>query len=278
MAGSRLHYIDPPPAPIRGPGLFDVGMGPMPFPVAGAVGGGVEYIPDACGEVYLWDMQCPPVSGAKTFQTLPDPISGAPFSVYTSYTCSIVGFDYAEASRRVRTRMALQAQRGVETRFWSGGAAPGAFIPGLLRGATTLTAAGCPSFALATLEQTLASNGIEGGIIHARPFMMPYFANLHVLEKNGRGWMTQLGTPIVFGAGYDGTGPAGEAVTATTEWMYATGRVPIWQDPEIFVPPVDVLDRSLNTLSLVAEQVYALAIECGKWAIQVTRDCTVVSA
>jgi hypothetical protein len=56
--------------------------------------------------------------------------------------------------------------------------------------------------------------------------------------------------------------------------MYATGRVPIWQDPEVFVPPVDVLNRSDNTLSLVAEQVYALGIECGKWAVQVTRDCT----
>lgn len=276
MATNRPYYIDPPPPPVRSPGLFDVGLGPMPFPVAGAVGGGVTYIPDSCGDVFLWDMQCPPVSGAKTFLGLAPAVSGDPFTVYTSYTCSIVGFDYAEASRRVRTRHQLQAQTGVERRFWSGGPAPGAFLTGLLRGATTLTAASCPILAVAELEQALADNGVDGGIIHARPFMMPYFANLHLLEKSGRGWMTPLGTQIVFGQGYDGTGPAGQAVTATTEWMYATGRVPIWVDSEVFVPPVDVLNRVDNTLSLVAEQVYAVGVECGAWAVQVTRDCTTV--
>ncbi len=276
MAGSRLYYIDPPPPPVALPGLFDVALGPMPFPVPGAVGGGVTYIPDACGDSFLWDMQCPPVSGAKTFQALPAAVTGLPFAVYSSYTCSIVGFDYEEASRRVRTRLTLEEQKGVEKRFWGGAAAPGAFLAGLLRGATTLTTASCTALGISQLEQALADNGIEGGIIHARPFMMPFFANLHVLEKRGRGWQTPMGTAIVFGQGYDGTGPAGEAVTATTEWMYATGRVPIWQDAEMFVPPVDVLNRTDNTLSLVAERVYAVGIECGKWAVQVTRDCTTI--
>ncbi len=78
----------------------------------------------------------------------------------------------------------------------------------------------------------------------------------------------------MFGQGYDGTGPAGEAVTTTVEYMYATGRVIIWQDPEIFVPPETVLNRSDNTLSIVAEQVYAMTIECGKWSVAVTRDCS----
>ncbi len=271
---SGLYYAEPPTPPMRPAGLFDVGMGPMPFPAPAAVGGGVQYIPDTCGDVYLWDMQCPPVSGAKTFQALPAAVTGLPFSVNTSYTCSIVGMPYEEAKRRVLTRHQLRVQMGVERRFWSGGPAPGAFIPGLLRGATALTAASCPTVAIATLEQALADNGIAGGIIHARPYMSAFLANNHVLEKQGRGWVTKMGTPVVFGMGYDGTGPAGEAVTATVEYMYATGRVPIWYDPEVWVPPVDVFNQSLNTLSLVAEQVYALGIECGKWSVAVTRDCT----
>lgn len=273
-----LYYMDPPPPPVRPPGLFDVALGPMPFPDQNAVGGGVQYIPDACGDIYFWDMQCPPVSGSKTFQELPAPVSGSPFAVYTSYTCSIVGFTYEEAANRVRTRMQLRAQRAVEKRLWGGtNAAPGLpGITGLLRGATTLTAASCPMVAMATLDQALADNGIVGGVIHARPYMSAFLSNNHTLEKAGRGWVTKMGTPVVFGQGYDGTGPAGEAVAATTEWMYATGRVVIWNDPEIWIPPIDVVDRSLNTLSLVGEQVYAMTIECGKWAVQVTRDCTTV--
>jgi len=271
-----LYYMDPPPPPVRDPGLFDVALGPMPFPDRNAVGGGVQYIPDSCGDVYFWDMQCPPVSGSKTFQALPAAVSGLPFAVYTSYTCSMVGFSYEEAAARVRTRMSLRAQQGVEKRLWGGtNAAPGLpGITGLLRGATQLTAAACPTVAIATLEQALADNNIVGGIIHARPYMSAFLANNHILEPKGRGWVTKMGTPVVFGKGYDGTGPNGEAVAATTEWMYVTGRVAIWQDPEVFVPPVDVFNQSTNVLNLVGEQVYAMGVECGKWAVQVTRDCT----
>jgi hypothetical protein len=274
-----LYYADPPPPPVRPPGLFDAAIGPMPFPNPNAVGGGVQYIPDDCGDVYIWGMSCPPVSGAKTFQALPAAVSGFPFTVYTSYTCNLVGISYDEARQRVLTRASLRMQRGVERIFWGGtNAAPGLpGITGLLRGATALTAASCTASAIATLEQGLVDNGIIGGIIHARPYMMPFLANLHVLEPNGRGWKTPLGTPIVFGQGYDGTGPNGEAVTATVEYMYATGRVPIWQDPEIWVPPVDGgFNTSTNVLTLMAEQVYAMGIECGKFSVAVTRDCTLL--
>lgn len=273
---NALYYAEPPPPPVRQPGLFDAAVGPMPFPSPNAVGGGVQYIPDDCGDVYVWGMNCPPVSGSKTFAPLPTPVSGFPFGVYTSYTCSIVGMPYEEAARRVRIRAELFMQRGVERVFWQGAPqAPGLpGVTGLLRGSTPLTAASCPVVALATLEQALADNEIVGGVIHARPYMAPFLANNHNLLPNGRGWKTYNGTPIVFGQGYDGTGPAGEAVSSTIEYMYATGRPIIWQDPEVWVPDVDVLNRSDNTLSLVAEQVYAMAIECGKWSVAVTRDCT----
>lgn len=270
-----LFYAEPPPPPQVQPGLFDAALGPLPFPAPQAVGGGVQYIPDDCGDIYIWDMQCPPVSGSKTFQPLATPISGAPFGIYSSYTCSAVGMDYDEARRRTLTRMQLKLQRAAEKRLWAGGNAPGLpGITGLLRGSTPLTAASCPVTAVALLEQALADNGVQGGIIHARPYMMPFLANNHLLLPRGRGWQTYAGTPVVFGQGYDGTGPSGEAVSTTVEYMYATGRVVIWQDSEIWVPPIEVFNQSLNTLSLVAETVMAMTIECGKWSVAVTRDCT----
>jgi hypothetical protein len=98
--------------------------------------------------------------------------------------------------------------------------------------------------------------------------------NYLIYEGPGRLKRTALNTPYVFGQGYNGTGPAGQAVTATTEWMYATGRVMVWAS-EVFVPPLrETLDRSLNQQMALAERVFAVAIECGVWAIQVTRDCT----
>lgn len=271
-----LFYAEPPPPPVRPPGLFDAAVGPFPFPAPAAVGGGVTYIPDACGDVYLWGMNCPPVSGSKTFQVLPAPVSGFPFAVLTSYQCSLVGISYEEARQRTLVRASLFMQEGVERAFWQGGLAPGnPGVVGLLRGSTPLTAASCPVTAVAILEQGLADNNIIGGVIHARPYMAAFLANNHILVPNGRGWKTYNGTPVVFGQGYDGTGPAGEAVTTTVEYMYATGRPVIWQDPEIFVPPLEgSFDKATNILTLMAEQVYAMTIECGKFSVAVTRDCT----
>jgi hypothetical protein len=104
--------------------------------------------------------------------------------------------------------------------------------------------------------------------------MSAHMANAHLLEKQGRQLTTKIGTPVCFGQGYNGTGPAGQAVAATTEYMYATGRVMIW-GTEAEVPPIgETMDRALNQIYTVAEKIYAVAIECGVWAIQVTRDCT----
>lgn len=269
-------YAEPPPPPVRSPGLFDAAVGPLPFPSPNAVGGGVTWIPDSCGDVYLWGMNCPPVSGSKTFQVLPTPVSALPFAVLTSYQCSIVGIPYDEAVQRVLARAALFMQEGVERAFWQGGVAPGLpGVTGLLRGATPLTAASCPVTAMAILEQGLADNNIVNGVIHARPYMLPFLANNHQIIPSGRGWKTNQGTALVFGQGYDGTGPNGEAVTTTVEYMYATGRPVIYQDPEIFVNPVEGgFNQSTNVLTLLAEQVYAMGIECGKWSVAVTRDCT----
>jgi hypothetical protein len=221
-------------------------------------------------------MNCPPVSGSKTFQSLPSPVSALPFAVLTSYTCNIVGIPYDEAVQRTLTRASLFMQEGTERAFWQGGNAPGLpGLTGLLRGSTPLTAASCPVTAISILEQGLADNNIIGGVIHARPYMLPFLANNHQIIPNGRGWKTNLGTPLVFGQGYDGTGPNGEAVTTTVEYMYATGRPVIYQDPEIFVNPVEGgFNQSTNVLTLLAEQVYAMGIECGKFSVAVTRDCT----
>lgn len=269
-------FIDPPPPPPRPSGLFDVAMGPMPFPQTEGQVAGVLYVPDACADgTFLYAIDCPAVSGTKMFTGIESPVSGTPFAVISTYTCGSIGFSWAEAERRVRTRLALREQRRVEERLWQGFGGAFGNLPGLLRGATDLGASGCVTEAIEVLEQALADNGVIGGVIHARPGMNAHLSGAFLVREAGRLFTTGLGTPIVFGQGYDGTGPAGEATSTNDEYMYATGRVMLWQDPAVLVPPAgQVFNRETNQLSLVAERVYAVAIECGAWVTKVTRNCT----
>lgn len=269
-------YIDPPPIVTRQYGIFDVALGPMPFPAPAAQGGGVIYVPNGCSDAYdLYQLNCPPTTGTKSFAGVETPVSGDPFGVITSYTCGSLGFSFDEAAGRVRTRMFLREQQAVEKRIWQGSSGVLGTLTGLFRNATNLGSASCPAEAISILEQTLADNGVPSGLIHARVGMSTHFAAGHIFEHpSPRLYTTPYGTPYVFGQGYDGTGPTGQAVTSSTEWLYASGRVLIWQDPEIFVPPPgEVLNRSTNQLTLTAERIYAVAIECGVWAIQVTHSC-----
>jgi hypothetical protein len=272
-------FIDPPPVPQRPYGLFDVALGPMPFPSDASVGGGVQYIPDTCTDsIYLYDMTCPPVSGSKTFDALDTSISGSPFAVMTSFLCGSVGITETEVRQRALVRMALHEQRAVERRVWQGqtlAQGQGA-ITGLFRGATNLGTAGCATEAIELLEQALADNGVVGGMLHARPGMAAHLEQAHQIQyATGRRLQTCLGTPFVFGQGYDGTGPSGEAADTDSEWMYASGRVLIWQDSEIQIPNLDqVFRRTTNERIALAERVYLVLVECGVWTVEVTRTCT----
>ena len=269
--------IEAPPSPPRPYGLFDVALGPLPMPRVEAQGGGVQYVPDTCeDDVFLYAINCPPVSGSKTFSGIETAVSGAPFGVITSYTCGSLGFSWEEIEQRVRTRMTLREQRAVERRVWQGidGSNGQGIQAGLLRGATALTAAGCVTEAIELLEQQLADAGVVGGIIHARPGMAAHLATSHLLKEGpGRRFTTPLGTPYAFGQGYNGTGPAGEATTADTEYMYASGRVLIWGSDIEIPDPRQTMNRSTNQMFVLGEKVYVVLIECGVWSTVVTRSC-----
>ena len=269
-------YIEPQPLPERPLGLFDAALGPLDMPRPEAQGGGIIYVPDSCADdVFLIPMNCPPSTGTKEFIPLESPVSGDPFAVMTSYTCGSIGFSFAEVEQRLRTRMMLREQRAVERRLWQGSTGSLGTITGLFSTATTVGPASCPVEAIEILEQTLADNGVVGGIIHARPGMAAHLDNNHlVYEENRRIRRTCLNTKLAFGQGYSGVGPTGQAVTGDTEWMYATGRVVIYGS-EVAIPPIrETMNRTTNQIYALAERVFIVTVECGIWAIQVTRNCT----
>lgn len=269
--------ISAPPPPPRAYGLFDVALGPMPFPVPEAAGGGIQYVPDTCVSDYLlYSVNCPPVSGSKTFFGIDAPVSGAPFSVITSYTCGSIGFSFTEVENRLRTRMALREQTAVEQRVWAGWNNSNGLgvMPGLFANAVNLGASSCLTQAVGLLEQALSDNGVVGGIIHARPMLAGYMAARHLVEHGpGRILRTIYGTPVVFGDGYPGTDPAGGGVTNTSEVMYATGRIMLWSG-DTYVPPIpETMNRSTNQITALAEKPYVAAMECGAWYTTVTYSC-----
>jgi hypothetical protein len=268
------------PPPMRPMGLFDVALGPMPMPVPEVEGAGLQYVPDDCeDDIFLYQINCPPVSGSKTFSGVETAVSGAPFAAITSYTCGSVGFSLEEAEARVRLRMSLREQRAVEKRVWQGfnNSNGQGVMAGLLASAAAvdLGASSCPTEAVAKLEQALADNAIVGGLIHARPYMASHLAASHLTEITGpRTRATYAGTPIVFGRGYAGTGPTGQAVTATAEYMYVSGRIAIWAGDVQVPDPRQTFDRTNNQVLILAERVFVATVECGVWFTQVTRDCT----
>lgn len=116
-----------------------------------------------------------------------------------------------------------------------------------------------PRLALARLEGALAScpSGLKGVIHMSRKMAMVMYDYLERADYNakldrddvdeygygsGQILVTKLGTPVIIGAGYTGTGPddnANAAATATTEWIYATGYV------DVHLGAVEVVNEDL---------------------------------
>ena len=64
------------------------------------------------------------------------------------------------------------------------------------------------------------------------------------------------------GGGYTGSGPDGAAAAAGTSWIYATGPGFGYRS-NVYVSPVrESLDRSTNTLHMLAERTYVVGFTC----------------
>lgn len=274
---ANAYVVVDPSAPPQAPyGLFNVAP-PQPLPRIEAEYGGLEYQPDTCGITRLWNSTCDPIT-SKIFDEGVPTVYADPFVVYTSWLCGSIGYSVEEIRSRLLTRLSLKEQMGVEQRLWGGYA--GQSIEGLFHGADVvdLGDAGCVTAGISALEQTLADNGVVGGIIHARPGLSSWLSRDHLVDHPSTRLMTTpYGTPYSFGYGYDGSAPQGTAPTGTlgetTEWIYATGRVQVWRG-DVGIPTIrEILNRSTNQQYALAERPYLVGVECGIWAVQVTTEC-----
>lgn len=219
----------------------------------------------------------PPTPPAKTGNVEQTNRGATPFTVYAQFECSPVGM--ADAATVGSDALARVEQHQVEAAFWTGvaGGKPVVF-PHLAADAEVVdsqdivlqptaspavTGSADVAHALGVLEQELADCYSGQGLIHVPRVALPTLAawKLARVDEAGR-LVTPGGNLIVAGGGYTGSGPDGAAAAAGTSWIYATGAAFGYRS-SVYVSPVrESLDRSTNTLHMLAERTYVLGFEC----------------
>lgn len=230
-----------------------------------------------------------PPSPPKAASATIDKRGATPFTVFAEIDCSAPGFwDRAEES--VAEAFAKSESRQVEYAFWTGRAGGQVDVfPHLQANAaivdessiTLQTAAtvisGSAVFdiveGLGRLERDLAECYGGQGVIHAPRSLAPVMAAYMLLIPDGNRYLTPNGNIVVFGTGYQGTGPS-DASNATplanTAWMYATGQMFIYRSPITTMAPRESINRAENSISMIAERTYVIGFECCHLAVQVS--------
>ena len=221
----------------------------------------------------------PPAKAANVDQTSR---GATPFTVYAEFDCSPVGL--GDAQSIAQDALARVEQLQVEEAFWTGAAggqtvvfphlaANAEVLDGeiVLQQVATPTVTGADvAHALGVLEQELADCYAGQGLIHIPRSALATLAAWNLVEDRNSGLFTPGGNRIVVGGGYAGTGPDGSAPTDGTTWIYATGAVWGYRSDVYFSQVRDSLNRSANTLRMLAERNYLIGFECCLLAAHIT--------
>jgi hypothetical protein len=217
----------------------------------------------------------PPEPPAKAGNVVQEFRGATAFTVIAEFDCSPVGL--RDAGTVASDALARVEQQQVEAAFWTGSAGGQEVVfPHLAADAEVLDSqdivlqtAASPTVtgadvaqALGELEAELADCYRGQGVIHVPRVALPTLAawNL-VVERNGRLYTT-AGNLVVVGGGYTGTGPDGSAPADGTTWIYATGAVFGYRSDVQLSRPPESIDRSANTMRMIAERTYVLGFEC----------------
>lgn len=161
-----------------------------------------------------------------------------PFWVQTEFECSTFGFQDTDYFGEAIRAMELCQGKAIEHELWTGaltkqdesvdslGASnPTRYLASL--SAVSVAASGTPlrpAHGLALLEKALGDCGCGArGYIHATRDVASSLRKY--VKPDGDVLKTNLGTVLVAGTGYDGSGPNGTIPSGSLRWMYATGQV-----------------------------------------------------
>jgi hypothetical protein len=242
-------------------------------------GSAIEWPPENCSGATVVD-PCA-IASKGTGGNHPATIRYDAFIVHIYDQCSALGYQVAEYDGRVRRAIAAREAQAVEREWWTGtlwaqnphlaktAGANGPNVVSLAGGAAQSL-----RISLALLVQYIADLNGGLGMIHCRPYLAELWAGLQMIYRdNGGKLWTYTGQQVVAGHGYPGTGPTAQAISATSEWAYATDNVMVHRGP-VYVPSAGVnpetLDVTTNTVTNRAERTYALAVNgCVSAAVNV---------
>jgi hypothetical protein len=284
-----LPTIEIPSQPTRRVGLIDAAVVADIADVHMATAG-AQWESESCTKARLYPTACAtPPYNAITYDPREAFRTAYAFNVYASEICTPVGTTLSEAHRRVRARLALGAQTAIERALWGVSTDPVVGVFQAMNTAGLVTTVG-PATALveavSLLEQQAATLSDGPILIHARPRMASYMGSRGLIDTGPFApalpasakalKRTHMGSTVVFGGGYSGNAPDGTtAPSATQEYMFATGRIFLWQSGDVDGPPEGVGDPTLNTTTnqrtIFAYRTVALSVECFAAAVQVTR-------
>lgn len=196
------------------------------------------------------------------------PLEASSFTVYGHFTASPAAFTPEVAQERAILHLQAREEARVEQALWTGDLDN---TPSL-RSALFDGAAAAQNIAvgIALLEEYNASEYGSRGLIHLTTACASIGLSEDVLESRSGRLFTNLGTPVIAGAGYDGSGPTDADPPASGErWAYITPPLFGYRS-EVFTSsarPGDLLNTTKNDLYAVAERTYLLGFDaCGPYA------------
>jgi hypothetical protein len=195
-----------------------------------------------------------------------------PFDIKASMKASTMGSTPEEIYANAESVIDTVTQKAIEIELWKGiiarsltatdangnrfmGAAAGTdFIDVTPSG----NAGGVkPRYGQALLEQALGDATIGSkGVLHTPRLLASI---LKVKDSNGV-LKTNLGTPVVAGAGYSLTGPDGQPAAAGKAWMFATGPMTVRLGPVAVLPGEvsQAVDTRINTITYYIDRAAAV--------------------
>lgn len=272
IAGLVPNQIEAPPVGRLRYGVFSVArVAELNGIDAGRLwGAGFSFITDHCGGAQIYDDACG-VTPVKEFVEGADLMEASPFRVFAKKHCGSVGRTAAEMEAAARQQLISGEQTVVESVIWDGGglAAQTPTLTG--SGATTVVpAAAGAGAAIAALENAAYQVFGYEGVIHVNQQAYAALMYANILHRDGNVWRTALGTAVIFGAGYDITGPANVAPAAGFVYAFMTSSLDI-RRTDVRVPDVrQTFDRLNNQWEVEAIRAYAYTWDCPEtFAVQV---------
>lgn len=225
----------------------------------------------------------PSASGApptKTAGATHEIFSATPFTIYSRVDCSAPGF-IENSGADAASVLSEWEQWQIEYAFWTGiaGGVAGAVYPHLAANANVFSTAGGstlqiaatvptatprdPATALGIVENALADCYPGVGVIHIPVELIPRMFETYAVFRDGARLRTANGNFVAGGAGYPNTSPAGATVPVDgSGWIYATPPVFLYRSSLRTLSARETLDRSVDTVSALAERTVLLGYSC----------------